>query len=259
LLLLDPTWVLPKNQPPRVRTAFFEAKGMAIEHGPLTAEGKAEVEPGGVKRLTVTVQKDVLRMARAVVFVVKDEAGPRSERVELQEGVASLPVAGSSVRWHALVLGERENVLLEVGSAEAPLEVNVPAPEAGASPAVDLLVTQPAPRSQGAWKQATGFTLLGAGAAAGVAGLILGARSQSLRESVLGAARDERGVIIGLTQREAVALEGEARGSAFAANVLFVSAGAAAAVGLGLLLWGALEQPVVLAPGPGGVVVHGAF
>lgn len=257
LLLLEPTYALPKNQPPRVRTPFFEAKGMAAEHGPTTAEPAVDSEPGAVKQLSVAVKKDVLKLARAVVFTVRDAGGERRARVELQDGVAALAVSGPKVTWSAAVLGDRDNVILEVGTASAPLEAVASPVEVG-----PVAVEKPTPGAgspPSGWKRPTGFVVAGAGVVAGVAGLILGGRSQSLRETLGALPRDDRGVVTGLTQREAFALDADAQGSAVAANVLFVSAGVLVAAGVGLVVWAGLEAPVIVAPAPGGVVVSGTF
>jgi hypothetical protein len=43
LLLLDPGYQLPADQPPRVRTPFYEAKAWVQDNGPFDAMASAEV------------------------------------------------------------------------------------------------------------------------------------------------------------------------------------------------------------------------
>lgn len=63
-----------------------------------------------------------------------------------------------------------------------------------------------------------------------------------------------------LTQREAVALENSALGKATAANALFITGGALAAVGVVFVIWGPDEQPLArLTPTPGGLLLSGSF
>ncbi len=258
LLLLEPSWTLPKNQPPRVKTPFFEAKGMATENGPTRADSSFTTAPGQVTGLVVAVRRDVLKLGRAVVFTVTDEGAERTERVELVDGVATLPVSGQQLRWHARVLAENDNVLLELGAPGAPLEALAPA----SAPAAAMVTAPPAsagPSRPGSWRRPTGFVLLGVGAAAGIGGAVLGARSVAMRDSLTDAARTDDGVVTGLTQRQAYAIDADARGSAAAANVLFVAAGVVAAAGVGLVVWSLAGDAVAVAPAPGGVVVSGSF
>jgi hypothetical protein len=257
VLLLEPGYTLPKNQPPRVKTPFFEAKGMAAENGPLAVEPAFTEAEGTVTGLTVTVQRDVLKLARAAVFTVDVDGAQRQERVELAGGLATLAVSGRRVRWSVVVLADKDNVLLEAGTSAAPLEAVAAArPAVVAEPPPAVTTTAPTPRA--AWKRPVGFALLGAGAAAGVVGAVFGARSGELRGQLRDAARTDEGVVTGLTQREAFALDRQAQDSALAANVLFISAGVVAAAGLGLVLW-SLGDPVTVAPSAGGVVVSGTF
>lgn len=258
VLLLEPGYTLPKNQPPRVKTPFFEAKGMAAENGPLAVDPAFTEAEGAVTGLTATVQRDVLKLARVAVFTVEVDGAPRQERVELAGGVAALAVSGRRVRWSVVVLADKDNVLLELGTAGAPLEAVAAARPAVAAAALPPSVVTTAPAARSSWKRPVGFALLGAGAAAGVAGAVFGARSGELRGQLRTAARTDEGVVTGLTQREAFALDRQAQDSALAANVLFVSAGVVAAAGVGLVLW-SLGDPVTVSPSAGGVVVSGTF
>ncbi len=71
-----------------------------------------------------------------------------------------------------------------------------------------------------------------------------------------GAAVDESGLTVGLSQREAFALDARARSQGGWANVLFGVAGAAAIAGGTLWVLGA---PVTVSPSPAGVAVGGTL
>ena len=73
----------------------------------------------------------------------------------------------------------------------------------------------------------------------GAAGGFFGWRSRGARKDLEGAPVNEQGITVGLTQREALALDERARSSAKVANVLFGVAGVTAIVGGTLWVLGA--------------------
>ncbi|MGV3619889.1 MAG: hypothetical protein ACO1OB_03675 [Archangium sp.] len=253
LLMLDPTAKLPLDLPPRVQTPFFEAREWCANNGPLTAVPSAEVADGEVKALVLTVQKDVLRLAKSARFVV----GEKTVEVPLVQGVAKTPVSGATVSWSAEVLGDRKAVLLAVASRTEGKTTETPTPvEPGA-----VVVTPSQPiEVQGAWRRPLGGMLLGAGVAAAGIGVVFGVLANGSRMQVSNAERDSAGRVVSITQREANALEASAQTQATVANVLFVSGGVLAATGVVFLIIGPSEAPVArLAPAAGGVVLSGTF
>lgn len=253
LLLVKPDAKLPADQPPKVQTPFYEAKAWVEGVGPMTFTPSAEVAQGKLSALSVKVERDALRLVRGVRFHLLVDGVAREQEEALHTGVATTPVAATKVSWWAEVLTDNEGVLATVGSASAP---RVDA--AAESPAV-ASVSQ-APASDGAWRRPFGGALLGAGAAAAIAGGIVGVLSRMDRDQVNNATSDDSGRITSLTQREAVALESAARTKAGVANALFITGGALAAVGVVFVIWGPGEKPLAqLTPTPGGLLISGSF
>jgi len=246
LLVLDPGAKLPPDLPPRVRTPFFEAKDWSSTNGPLTPVPRAQLEGGRVRSVSVTIEKDVLRLAKSVRFHLE---GSEVVVVPLTGGTATTEVGRPTVSWWAEVLTERKAVLLEVGSAAQPrVEGEV---------AAETVKTAPA---AGGWRRPTGFGVLGAGAVAAGVGVFLGLQANEARAKVAAATRDELGRITSLSQRDAMALEASSRANATTANVLFGVGGALAAAGVVLIILGPSGEPTVaLSPMPGGVLLTGAF
>lgn len=250
LLMLEPSAKLPGDLPPRVQTPFFEAREWAGTNGPLTAVPSSLIENGEVKSLSVTVQKDVLRLVRSARFHVAEQ----TFEVPLNQGVATTPATGKTVTWSVELIGDRKAVLL----------VTEPRTEGATTTAVtDLtpaVTTVTSPEPGGGWRRPFGGVLLGAGAAAAGIGVVFGVLSNSSRAQVTGATRDEQGRVVSLTQREAAALESNARTQATVANVLFVTGGALAATGVVFLIIGPDQAPVAkLSPAAGGLMLSGSF
>jgi hypothetical protein len=256
LLMIAPEATLPPDQPPRVRTPFLEAREWASSNGPLTATPGVDLGDGLVRALKVSLEKDVLRLARSVRFHLKLDGVDQVLEVPVTAGKAVAPVGKASASWWAEVLSERKAVLLEVASAAKPREEwTQVAPVAAAPPAV----TGPAGVS-GGWRRPTGGVLVGAGAVAAGVGVVMGLMSSAARAKVTNATRDDLGRITDLTQREAAALETSALSQATVANVLFGVGGGLAAAGVVLIILGPSGEPAVaLSPAPGGVVVTGSF
>ncbi len=252
LLVLAPEATLPRDLPPRVRTPFFEAKEWAASNGPLTLEGSSEREDGVVKRVSVTLGKDVLRLAKTARFHLTTDAGAQVVEVAVAGGGAQAPVGRARVTWFAEVLSERKAVLVATAPKTEGPPVLAPASVADATASA-----APAP---GAWRRPAGFAVLGGGVIAAGVGVVFGLQSAAARAKVTNATRDAAGRVVSLTQQEAATLESSAQRQALAANVLFGVGGGLAAAGVVLVVMGPSSAPVVtMAPAPGGVVLSGSF
>jgi hypothetical protein len=209
--------------------------------------------------VSVTVQKDVLRLARAARFHLKTGGPEELVEVPLASGKAELPVGKPAVRWWVELLSERKAVLAEVVSATSPREDLAPGAASLAKDDGSMRVETGAPVS-GGWRRPAGFALLGAGVVAAGVGALFGVQSATARNTLGAAAVDEQGRVTGLTQRDAGSLEAQANSQATLANVLFVAGGALGVAGVVLAIVGPDAAPTVaLSPAPGGVLVHGSF
>lgn len=256
LLVLDPSATIPQDLPPRVRTPFFEAREWAATNGPIGFTAGVNLEGGVVQSVKVTVDKDVLRLARTARFHLELEGKQSTLDVPITAGKAEAPVQKEGVSWWAEVLSDRKGVLFTVASAEQPRrDGQVGAPVAAAP----LQLERPVPVS-GGWRRPTGFVLVGAGAVAAGIGIVLGVQSSAARARLTDAARDAQGRVTGITQAEAGPLEASANTQATVANVLFGVGGALGAAGVVLVILGPSEQPALaLSPAPAGVLVSGHF
>lgn len=249
LLVLEPGAKIPADLPPRVRTPFFEAKDWSSTNGPLVVRGSAQLDGGRVRSVSVTIEKDVLRLAKSIRFHL---SATEAQEVALSGGSARLTVGRATVSWWAEVLTDRKGVLLEVGSAQHPREDG----EMGTA----AVETETAAPVAGGWRRPAGIVVLGVGAVAAGVGVVLGLQANEARAKLAAATRDELGRVTSLTQRDAVALEASSRTQATAANVLFGVGGALAAAGVVLIVLGPSAEPAVaLSPAPGGLVLTGAF
>lgn len=279
LLVLDANHQLAGAQPPRVRTPFYEAKDWAAKNGPLALVGDAQVSDT-VQAVSVKVTGDALGMARVVAFHVDTDGRARLEKVRLERGgaAAQVKVGAPAVKWWAELLGEREAVLVRLGSEAQPREDKGRADAAAAPREQPKEQPREQPREQpkeapkeavaavqaqqvlvNPWMRPTGYALLGAGAVAGGVGGFLGWQSADVRQKISTAARDPNGVVTGITQKQAADFDATARNSAVAANVLFVTAGVVAATGLVFAIAGGTTEDVKVSPGAGGFVVSGRF
>jgi hypothetical protein len=265
LLMLDPAAKLPADQPPRVRTPFFEAREWVAANGPLTATAEAVSEDGLVKRLAITLQKDVLRQVRTARVHWRTSGPEEVVELPITAGTVAAPVSAPSVTWWVELLSDKRAVVVELGTAASPRQDPPPVAAAVVSPPAPR--EEPAPVAQvetrpvsGGWRRPTGFVLLGAGAVAAGVGAVFGVQAGAARASLAGAARDAEGRITGLTQVDYAAREAQANSQATLANVLFGVGGALGAAGLVFVILGPVTEPVVaLSPTPGGAVLRGSF
>ncbi|WP_245814496.1 hypothetical protein [Cystobacter ferrugineus] len=254
LLVLAPDYRLTGDYAPRVVTPFFEAKAWVNDQD---AALRLEAVPGGggLEPVAVQVEKDLLGLGHTVRFHLRDEAGWTQQEMPLTEGRASAVMKGERLEWWAQLLDEHQAVLTTLGSAASPLVARVPG--ALVPPGSPVAGKTSEPRvAWGSPLRTVAMVCLGLAAGAGAAGGYLGWQSNEARARVTGAAVDESGLTVGLTQREAFALDARARSQGGWANVLFGVAGAAAVAGGTLWVLGA---PVTVSASPAGVVVGGTL
>lgn len=261
LLTLNPAFKLPPEHPPRVRTPFYEAKEWVAQNTPLEL-AQASATEAGVTSLTLTVKKDTLRLVKKARFVLAEGPEPRTRETAIESGLAKTTLDATKVVWSVQALGARDAVLVELGPfthAAKPEPVaasTMPAkPVEEAPPAAVATGPSPSPL------RPIGYGLFGAGVVAAGVGVVFGVMANGARARVTGAAANEQGLVTGVTQREAVALEQQARSQALLANVLFGVGGALAAAGVVFFFVGApaAPPPVALVISPGGLAVTGAF
>lgn len=281
LVAIAPDFKPDANQPKRVMTPWFEARGWAEANGALTfVRVPADPEQPHVARLRARVQLDPLKMARAVRFHLREDAAAwRTAQATLVSGEASVPTSGQRVEWWAELLGERAGVLIAVGSELGPLvEVAAPAKVAAkvepvakaddkpvALPPSAVLVPAPTPleaapnvvaqgTDSGRPFRVASYVVFGSALAVAATGIYFGVTSNSEAARISGGTRAPDGAITSLTQREADRLNGDSRSHATVANALFIGAGALAVAG-GALWWSGHRLSVT--PTPAGVSVGG--
>ena len=125
LIALDPRRELSGKYSARVLKPFAEAQAWAADNPSLEAAAEpAAVDPAGkVLQIAVKVKNDALKLSRKVRFFVRSDGGKWVEQlVELQGPYASAGTDSDAVEWWAELLGERDMVLQQVGSAKAPVK-----------------------------------------------------------------------------------------------------------------------------------------
>jgi hypothetical protein len=211
----------------------------------------------------VAVTHDSLKLTRSVRFHLQVGDQQRvASVVPDPSGNALVPTVATEVRWWVELLGDKDAVLIVLGSQSQPLVDSAIAPPQ--PPPVPLVeATMPpavgqSPASAPAWLRPTGIGL-GAGAAvAGGIGAYFAVTSTSARSQLTNATRDGTGAITSLTQVQAAAADQRARDSAVIANTLFVAAGGLLGLGVVLFLVGGHDD-VAVTPTGTGVTVSGRF
>lgn len=254
LVLLKPDYALGGDQPPRVRTPFYEAREWVAQNKPLEVVPSATASTGGTE-LSVAVKKDTLRVVKRGRFLV---TGREPMEAALSEGALLAVVPEKRCEWRVELLGAKDAVLRRLGPFVHESQATAGPATAATSPPVSATepVTPPAKTSA---LRPLGVVLGSVAVAAFGVGLGLGLGSSSDRARVTGASVTPTGLVDGVTQREAAALESRSTTMASTANVLFVSAGVLAASGLVFFLLGAPAETVSLGVGPAGAVVRGVF
>jgi hypothetical protein len=257
LLVLDPAYALPKDQPPRIRTSYFEAKEWAANN-PLLIEAVTGGCDRGECVPTVRVARDTLRLIKKVRFVVSEGLVPTTKELPVDTSTAQLPL-GAWGTWRAELLGKADAVLIEVGPftvGTRPAAV-VSAPGAAATEPAGASAPSPTPNLL----TPIGAVAGGLGAVAVGLAVAFGASSGQARSQITGATTDERGRVTSLTQVAASALEARARSQATIANALYVTGGVLLAAGVGLVIAGSTvgSRSVAWLVSPTGVSVWGRF
>lgn len=265
LLLIAPEHQLSRNLPPRTRTPYFEARTQAARLGAvaLTADAPTYAD-GRVTELAVRFKDNAVFPARAVRFTVsEDGAAQRVEEVAVSGAARRvvLRADGRKLKWSAELLGER-NVILQrieredespptpVAAREAP---PLPLPSVSSEP-----VASPPPAS--GWMRPAGLSVGAVGLAALGTGVVFGYLSISARAKLDNPVTDTSGVVVGMTQRQAAALDQTARTDALVADVLFVVGGVLTATGVALFVLAPRPPAAVsVVVGPASVGVVGRF
>jgi hypothetical protein len=272
LLTLAPDHKLTGDNPPRVMTPFYEARGRAADGGRLDAKAlPAAMTQGRVAQLAVEVTSDPLKMVKKVRFHLKADDKAWTEQVADVVGRnASVSTDAGEVKWYAELLGDREAALFELGNAAAPRSDGAPVAKAEIKPAPQEEVSAPPapPAATATAEVSSGTSGLRVAAygvfAAGVVGLGVGAAlgivSFMNRNTINNAMRDANGNVTGLTQTQAYALDAQVHTFATVANVLFGVGGALAATGVVLFIVSPSSSgSVALAPAGNGFVLSGSF
>ena len=252
LLYLAPDFELPEGDlGPKVMSLYYEAKGRA------TIEGALRFEPGPIARDSQRVNQvsarvtDPQKLGKSVRFHSRAPVLTWSQTVvPLKDSQAALSVELPAVEWWAELLGEKDRVLFQLGSPDQPVVVTrdaalVPADQGGGVSFV-----------QGSALKPVAYVAAGAGALAGITGLVFGIRSNNFRNQIVNAERDIDGKVVGITREKALASNNEVRTSATIANAMFVTS--LVLVGTGVALYLAAPDVQVTAS-PAGVAVAGSF
>lgn len=234
LLTLEPDYELSKNLPPRTRTPFFEAKTWLSGTKPVGATVEADADEVQVKALKISVTSNDLVPARTVRVALVTPGGESTKQLPVQAAPLTVDVGARFARYTVEVLGDK-GVLFVVSGDAAPVKMDAP-PVVTEAPPVG--VTALGPSGGRGWMRPTGITLGAAGVAALIGGGVLGFLSTSARNTIANAEKNSAGVVVGITEREAQALDAQARTFALVANVLFVAGGVLAATGVGLFIFG---------------------
>lgn len=260
LLSVEPEYKLSRDYAPKVLTPFFEAKDWVSRRGALRLEADP-APPGPISSLAVRVPADPVKLAHEVRFHLRADGGAwRTELAPLSAGRASVAVTARRLEWWAELLGEAQAVLVQQGSEQQPVtwgtvKLELPPPPAvAARPPPELVPAKPpkarAPAGGPGPLVIAGWGLVAVGGASAGVGGFFGWRSSQARARVAGAEAGSDGLIHGLTQAEAYALDAQARQDAVVANALFGAGGAVGAGGIAMVVFG---QPVEVGVGPGGV------
>lgn len=272
---LAPDFKLAGNHPPRVTTVFYEARGWLDQHKPLEVRQLPGVARQGlITELQVEVGNDPLKLIKEVRFHLLVDGKVSELEVPVTGPVVVAKAKVQRLSWWAVVLGEKKAVLAELASkgsprieAAAPLPVAVkprnPEPPPQPEPVVvekepELTAWEEPPRPMPGTRVAS-FALLGGGVAVAGLGIAFGAMSEGTRAKVTGAEVDASGRVVGLTQRDALALDAQQRTEASLANVFIITGAALAAGGVTLLISSLDDTRVALVPTLGGVGLAGSF
>lgn len=219
LLALEPSWQLPDQFGPRVRTLVLEAKDAVSRGGRLSLA----VEAGAV-----VLSGDSFGLAQAVAMSWRTAAETKTVKAPLANRIEPPWSASEPVEVWLTLLGPADSVLLQWGTDEAPKRLGV-------------ALAAPAPATRLSTIGIAGIVAAGVGVAAIGGGLFALTQADQPRAALAAATRDAQGRITSLTQREAFLLDARATGAWQAAGVLIIAGGVALAAGVTLLLIGPLQ------------------
>ena len=284
LFALAPDFKLAGNHPPRVTTAFYEARGWLDQNKAMDARQLPALTKDGLcTQLKVEVTNDPLKLIKEVRFSISVDGKVTSVDVAATGTIITAPANAQRLSWWAVLLGERKAALKELSSASSPrIEAAAPVPvavkpkpvepELKAKPEPEPVVTAPPPEEKepaiSEWveparpmsgKRVASFGLMGGGVVVAGLGIMFGAISNGTKLKVTGATTDSSGRITGLTQKQALELDGQQRTEASLANVFIISGAALAAGGVTLFILSMDDAKVALVPSAGGVTVVGSF
>jgi hypothetical protein len=235
LLSIDPDYTPKKEQPPKVMTPFYEAKGWVATTKPLRmAALPPQREDRRVKVIGLRVSADPMSLIVGVKFHV---LGQPDARVELKNGTAMREVDADEVSWWAELIGEREAQLQLLGSKESPIvDRGVEAIPEGQHEETPQLVEEHPGVFSGSHTRS--YVTLGVGAGVLVAGCIFGGLAASITGQLKNPTRDATGAVTSLTQRQAFSLDYQERTYAVLANTLITLGIAVLVVGVVLFFVG---------------------
>jgi hypothetical protein len=293
MLSLDPKRELNGKYNQKVLAAFAAAKDWLGANPPLDFKSaKAALDPKNrVMQLAAKVKSDGMKLTRKVRFHLRADEGKWVDQTsELQGAYAAANTDAAGVEWWAELLGDNERVLAVVGSekdpvregnSKAPAVVAVadapkkdepkpaekkvePAPTDDKKP--DELRYEPAPTggSSSGVLRPIGYGLMAGGLIGVGVGAVFGVQSFVARGRINSAMTNASGLIVGLNQRDAFALDKQATQQALIADILFGAGGGLAVIGGVFWLVGGLtgssdSASLTISPTPGGVLVRGEF
>ncbi|MBK7858815.1 MAG: hypothetical protein IPJ65_09385 [Archangiaceae bacterium] len=244
LLTLSPGFVLSRDNPPRVRTPYFEAKEWVDKNGALVPVlEKVDSRDGRVRALTFWLGRDPLRQLKALNLELEaagaqEVAHPAPKVMRFTVPVVAVAAA---VKYRLELIGARGAVLgVLVGEAKAEALPALPPPtvrpeaRVAALPPAPAVAATEAPRSRA--KMGVGVVLTVAGVVGLAAGGYFGVQAASARQRLLSVTTDADGAVIGMTQAEARLLDSRATTGAVIADGLLVGGGVLAALGLTLMV-----------------------
>lgn len=189
LLAIDPSHAPPVQRSPVYRAPFERAHKWIAENGALAVEHTppALARPGQPTPLELRITHNVLSMIASARLTLRHAGGDDWEIAETTGLSLALPAAkaGEVLEYYVEVLDRTDNTLLELGSADAPFQVEVVAaptkPVVAAPPRADPAIVSTPTRPRRLWPYG-----LGSGVAAvsflGVAiGLNLAANAENDR------------------------------------------------------------------------------
>jgi hypothetical protein len=255
LVAIDPEHQMSRDLGPRILQPFYEAKARLDESPPIKV-AIATVPTEGRQTLSVAVQNDSLQMAQTLKLFYRPKGGSWESRTDpAKPEPYEVGVNAEVVEYYAQLLGPNDATLIELGSEAAPL---VAEPKAKLEQVVVVKEVESRPLST---TRKLSIGVMGVGVATIIGAIAAGAVSSTARNEIENPQRDEQGRPIGMTPEKLSELQSRTTGAAIASNVLWVSGGILA--GLGLVLFiadpGGGAAKIAVSPSAGGVMASGEF